>query len=113
MHAGGARFERDHFADGIGELGSPVAASGHGAGEGGAFVEAHAGAGFEVGADEERNFRAALKFVGDDGGGIDLAALDPERAARGADDHAADVVFLDLVEQVLYSALSVEVNTPK
>ena len=45
-------------------------------------------------------FARRLKFVGDDGGRVDLAALDAERPARGADDHAADVVFLDLVQQL-------------
>ncbi len=80
VHAGGARFEGNGLADNVGELGIASGGDGHGGREGSAFVEAHAGARFKVGAKKQRNFRAALKLVGDDGGGVDLAFLDAERA---------------------------------
>ena len=82
VHARGARFERDGFADRVGELGIARGGDGHRGGKRRAFVEPHAGAGFEVRAEQQRNFRAALQFVGHDGRGIHLAALDAQRAAR-------------------------------
>ncbi len=113
VHAGGARFERGVFAGGVGELRIARGADGHGGRERRAFVEAHPGAGLEIRADQQRNFRAALKFVRHHGGRIDLAALDSERPAIGDDDQAADVIVLDLCSISLYSGLSVELKTPK
>ena len=61
MHAGGARFEGDGLADGVGELGIASGGDGHGGREGSAFVEAHAGAGFEVGANEAAEFSSGAE----------------------------------------------------
>ena len=44
-----------------------------------------------------------MQFVGDHGGGIDLAALDSQRAANGAEDESSNVIFFHLMQQILIS----------
>ena len=96
LHAGGPRFERREFAGRVGEFRIARRGNGHGGGKRRAFVEAHAGARFEVRADQQRNLRAALQFVGYYRSRVYLATLDSERPAVGHDDEPADMIFFDL-----------------
>ena len=101
LDAGSARFERRVFPGFVGKFRIAGGGNGHGGGERSAFVDAHASASFEIGADDQRNLCAALQFVGDYGGGIDLAALEAQRPAIGDDDEPADMIVLDLMQHFL------------
>ena len=54
-NAGGARFERRVFPGFVSEFGVAGRGDGHCGGERCAFVDAHARARFEIGADDQRN----------------------------------------------------------
>ena len=99
-HACGLRFESSHFADRVSGFGIVGRAHGHRGRERRTFVDSHCCSGFKIPADEQRSFRVLLQFVGEYCGGINLAALDAERAALRAQDKTADVIFFHLMQQL-------------
>ena len=97
VNADGAGFQRGDFSHGVGVGGISAGGQGHRGGEGGAFVEAHGGAAFEICADEQRQFGAGLQLVGEHGGRVGLALDDAQRRHLRDVDEAADVQVVDIV----------------
>ena len=100
LHAHGARFQRGDFAHGVRVFGIASGGQRHRRREGCAFIQAHGGAAFEIGADQQRQLGFGLQLIGEHRRGICLVFNDAERRAVRDVDEAADVQIVHVVHHL-------------
>ncbi len=100
LHADGARFQRRDFAHRVGVGRIAAGRERHGGGERRAIVQAHAGAAFEIRADQQRQLRFRLQLIVQHRGRVGLALLDAHRRDVRHVDEAAAVQIDDIVHDL-------------
>ncbi len=103
MNSRGARFDRGDPSHRVGILRRTGGRYSHREGKRRAFVQAHGRTALEIRSDQQRNLGVTLQVVRQHRGGVDLAALDPQRRPARLHDKAAEVVLLHLPQQILVS----------